>query len=231
MPEINGMTRAAHALRYWESRQQVVANNLANVDTAGFKGERVFAEVFGDALPVANSATDLTNGALKQTDAPLDLALGGDGFFVVETAQGEQLTRGGSFRLDDGGRIVDANGNPLLGEAGEIVVPDGGEVAINSAGDIHVDGQEVGRLRVEAVPQGEPLEHAGGNLFIAAGRQPIAEDARDVRQGYVEDSNVSSVGSLVDMISVQRNYTSVQRTIVTLDEIRQKITNDIGRVS
>lgn len=228
MPEINGMARAVHALRYWETRQSVVANNLANVETAGFKGERVFAEIFGDALPVANAETDLTNGALKQTDGPLDLALGGDGFFVLETAEGEQLTRGGSFRLDEGGRLVDANGNALLGEAGEIVLPRG-DVTINKHGAVHVDGKEIDRLRLVAVAEGEELQHAGGNRFIAAG-EPLAEDARDVRQGYVEDSNVSSVGSLVDMISVQRNYTSVQKTIVTLDEIRSKISNDIGRL-
>src|SRR5690606_32401424 len=112
---INGMKQAASAMRYWERRQEITANNLANVDTHGFKGERVFARMLGDGMgPVADTETDLRNGSLRQTGSPLDIAIGGDGFLVVETPQGERLTRGGSFRLDDTGRVVDARGNLLL---------------------------------------------------------------------------------------------------------------------
>lgn len=226
---INGMTRAAHALHYYERRQEVVANNLANVDTDGFKAERVFAQMVEGALPVANSETDLTAGTLKETGGNLDLALGGPGFFVVETADGEQLTRGGSFRLDDQSRVVDANGNPILGDGGEIVLPPG-EIAIDDAGVIHVDGKEIDRLRIESVPPGTELTHAGANLFLPdPGRQEVPDTERVVRQGYVETSNVSSIDSLVDMISIQRAYSAVQRTVTTLDSIRQTISNDLGK--
>ena len=109
---INGLTRAAHALRYWERRQEVSANNLANANTTGFKAERAFGQLAGDALTVTNTQTDLRAGALSQTHAPLDLALAGDGFFVVQTAGGERLTRGGTFELDAEGRIADCGGQP-----------------------------------------------------------------------------------------------------------------------
>ena len=123
MPPINGMIRAANALAYWERRQEVAANNLANTETTGFKAERVFARVMGDSIPVADTATDRTAGSLSATNEPLDLALGNDSFLVVQTPNGERLSRGGSFSLDAEGRVVDGRGNPLLGEGGEIDSP------------------------------------------------------------------------------------------------------------
>ena len=89
----NGLTSAASALRYWERRQEIVANNLANVDTSGFKAERVFARAMGDGLPAVETATDLRGGTLTQTGAPLDVALDGKGFLVVDGPHGERLTR------------------------------------------------------------------------------------------------------------------------------------------
>ncbi|HET7274980.1 MAG TPA: flagellar hook-basal body protein [Longimicrobiaceae bacterium] len=226
---INGMTRAAHALHYYERRQEVVANNLANADTDGFKAERVFAQMVEGAIPVANTETDLTAGTLKQTGGKLDLALGGPGFFVMQTADGEQLTRGGSFQLDADGRMVDANGNAILGEGGEIVLPPG-QVVIDDSGIVRVDGQEIDRLRIERVPEGTDLTHAGANLFLPdPGRESVPLADRTVRQGYVETSNVSTIESLVDMISIQRAYSAVQKTVTTLDSIRQTISNDLGK--
>lgn len=226
---INGMTRAASALRYWERRQEVAANNLANADTNGFKAERTFARLVGDALTVADTSTDLTKGALRQTGNPLDLALGGDGFFVVQTPQGERLTRGGAFQLSADGRIVDSNGNALLGEGGPIV-PGQGTLSVDASGRVSVEGKEVGVLRVESVPAGTELTHAEGTLFLPdAARAPLAAENRIVRQGHLEDSNVNTVGSMVDLISIQRSYAAIQRTVTTLDDIRRTITTDLGK--
>ncbi len=227
---INGMKQAASAMRYLERRQEVVANNLANVDTHGFKGERVFARMLGDGMgPVADTTTDLRAGSLKQTGSPLDIAIGGEGFLVVETPQGERLTRGGSFRLDDEGRIVDPRGNLLLSEGGPLTV-EGGTVEVDSAGKILVDGKEIGTLRVEDVATGNELLHEEGTLFVATG-PTVAVEAGDrrIRQGHLEDSNVSSIDSLVDMISIQRAYSAAQKTMVTLDEIRGTIANELGK--
>src|SRR5205085_4652182 len=95
-PMPNGLSSAASALRYWERRQEIATNNLANTSTDGFKGERVFAKMLGDALPVAQTATDLRAGTLRQTGNPLDLAIPGQGFFVVDTPNGQRFTRGGA---------------------------------------------------------------------------------------------------------------------------------------
>jgi flagellar basal-body rod protein FlgF len=226
---INGLTRAAHALSYYERRQEVVANNLANADTNGFRAERVFARLLEGELPVIDTRTDFQAGALKQTGNPLDIALGGEGFFVVETPEGERLTRGGSFQLDAERRIVDAHGNPLMGEDGPITVPMGA-IAVDDRGTISVEGREVARIRLEKVPRGTALQHAGGTQFLPdEARAPLEPGERVVRQGYLEDSNVSTVGSMVDMISIQRAYAAVQRTITTLDGVRGTIANELGK--
>lgn len=229
MPPINGMIRAANALAYWERRQEVAANNLANTDTTGFKAERVFARLMGDSIPVADTATDRSAGSLATTNEPLDFALGNDAFFVVQTPNGERLTRGGSFTQDAEGRVIDGRGNPLLAEGGELILPPG-TIEVDAAGLVRVEGAEVGRLRVETVPPGTQLIHEEGTLFIpdaARAEQPL--EARKVLQGQLESSNFNTIDSLVDLISIQRNYAAVQRTMVTMDEIRGTISNQLGK--
>lgn len=229
MPPINGMIRAANALHYWERRQEIAANNLANSDTTGFKAERVFARVMGDAVPVADTLTDMSAGSITPTGEPLDFAIADGAFLVVESPNGERLSRGGSFTLDAEGRIVDARGNPLLGEAGEIIVPQG-SIDVDAAGTLRVDGREVATLRVETVPADVQLMHDEGTLFLpdpARIEQPAEE--RMIRQGHLEASNVNTVGSLVDLISIQRNFSAVQRAMTTIDGIRSTISNELGK--
>src|SRR5690349_22774905 len=97
MPD--GIAAAASALRYYERRQEIVANNLANADTDGFKAERVFARLIDEAHPAPDVATDFRRGTFKETGSALDLATDSDGYFVVSTTQGERLSRGGAFQL------------------------------------------------------------------------------------------------------------------------------------
>lgn len=244
-----GMTASAHALRYWERRQEVAANNLANVSTDGFKGERAFAQLVQGGHPVVDSNIDLSQGTLRETESPLDLSLTGDGFFVVGTPQGERLTRGRSFQFNPNGVLVDLNGNPLLTEDGPIILqpreltpdaPDtdplippnhgGPVVQVNRDGMVYVNDRSMGALRVEQPLPGGQLLREGAGLFAAPdGMETVALDARHVRQGFLEDSNVSAVGAMVDMVTIQRAYASVQKAVTTLDEVRGMITGDIGR--
>lgn len=116
----NGMSSAAAALRYWERREEVTSNNLANVSTDGFKGQKVFARMVEGALPTADEVTDFSQGSLQTTNNPRDIAIDGRGFFVVKTANGERYSRGGSVQVDDSGNLTDSSGNQLLGENGPI---------------------------------------------------------------------------------------------------------------
>ncbi len=244
-----GMTSATHALRYWERRQEVAANNLANVSTDGFKAERAFARLLDTAHPTIDTATDLRSGTLRPTGEPMDIALAGDGFLVVGTPEGERLTRGGSFRFDDESRLVDLQGNPLLGVDGEIVLkpgertPDavdvdplaapqsgGPLVQVDRVGRVQVNGRTIATLRMEQIPAAQNLQHVGAGLFVPPeGRANVADADRDIRQGFLEDSNVSTVGAMVDMIGIQRAYASVQKAVTTLDQMRGIITSELAK--
>ncbi|MFI5309622.1 MAG: flagellar hook-basal body protein [Gemmatimonadales bacterium] len=235
----NGIGTAAAALRYLERRQEVVSNNLANVNTDGFKGERAFSRLLEDGqTPAMQTATDLRAGPLATSGAPLDLAITGEGFFVVQTAGGERLTRGGSMRIDDQHRLVDASGQPVLGEAdpkggtnGPVVLPaNASAISVDSGGAVTVDGHQIARLRLERVGAGARLQHEANGVFAASSQtERVPTGERTVRQGAREESNVSTIESLVDMISVQRAYASVQKVLSTIDSARGLATTELGK--
>jgi flagellar basal body rod protein FlgG len=223
-----GLDSAVAALRFWERRQEVVANNLANVNTDGFKGERAFARLLDGNLPVVDTATDLKTGAISATGNPLDVAISGDGFFVVQTTKGERLTRGGSLSIDAERHLVDPNGNPLLGV--DAIPVNAKQILIDPMGRVKADGKDVGRLRIETVPHGTRLQHEGNGQFSATVARSEADMTRTkVRQGSVEGSNVTSLESMVDMIAVQRAYGAVQKSITALDGIRGLASSELGK--
>jgi flagellar basal-body rod protein FlgG len=229
----DGIASAASALRYWERRQEVMANNLANANTDGFRAERVFGRLLNGELPVADAATDRREGTFRPTGNALDISTGGDGFVVVRTPSGERWTRGGAFGIDAEGYLVDANGFPALGDNGPIRLTTGktlpSDVAIDRAGSVRVNGAIVDTLRVERGERGS-LQHEGGGRYVPdATRLAIEPGARDIRQGVIEESNVNPVASLVDMISITRNYAFAQKVLTTLDGIRGTIANDLAK--
>jgi len=234
-----GIPQAAAALRNLERRQEIVANNLANVSTTGFKGEQSFARILdAQGVAVVDAQTDRRQGALQRTEAPLDLALASSGFFVVATPDGEQLSRGGSFRRDVSGYLVDATGAPVLGEydprggtPGPIEIPANARtIRIEADGAVVADNAQIGRLRVEDVAAGTRLEHVGNGRFLApTTRTPMDGAQRAVQQGALEDSNVTAVTSLVSMIEIQRAYSSAQRALTTIDAARGIVVSDLAR--
>jgi len=221
----------AHALRYWETRQAAASNNLANVSTPGFKAERVFSRLLDDAqAATTDSATDFSPGSLSPTGRPLDVALVGDGFLVVDTPQGSRWMRGGSLALSAGGELVDPAGHPVMGQGGPIVVPEG-EVQIGDDGAISVDGAPLDRFLIERSGADDDLVREGANYWVPGeNREGVDIDSIEIRQGHLEDSNVDPVGSLVEMIEIQRAYTAVQKSMITADQMMQTITTQIGRI-
>lgn len=243
MPRPTGLTSAAGALRYWERRQELVANNLANVSTDGFKGDRGFARLVGAGTvgesATVQSAVDLRAGSLRETHNPLDVALQSDGFFVVQSsaapgATGERWTRAGSFQLDANRQLVTPDGSPVLGTAGPITVPPDATVSIGVDGTVHATGpagdRPIGQLRIERAPAGATLAHDGATRFLPdTARQTVPPTDRRVRQGFVEESNVTPIGALVDMIAVQRAYASVQKAVTTIDAVRGLAASELGK--
>ncbi len=248
MPPIlrnTGLTSAAAALHFYERRQQSIANNLANVDTTGFKKERVFGRLVDDAVAAAESMTDRSQGDITPTGNALDLAVQNDAFLVVQTPDGERLSRGGSLRLDEQRRLVTVQGHLVLGQDGPITLPEG-DVGIGRDGVITVQppaggdrtlttGNRTARrnaavLRLETVPANTALQHAGGGLFIpAATRTAATPEQRQVMQGALEASNVNAIESLTEMIDTVRAYADVQKSISVMDDIRGIAANQIGK--
>ena len=227
--QTNGMTSAAAALQMLERRQQVLANNLANANTRGFKAETVFSRMIGDAVAAADTSVDMKQGSMTETHNALDVGVDGDGFMVVKTPNGERHVRGGSFELNANRQLVDASGNPVMGENGVITVPPG-EVSIDNTGLVKVNGKPVGQLRLESVDPKAKLVHEGGTMFVPdASRKTISPADRKMLQGFIEESNVNTMSAMSEMIEVMHRYGAAQKSIASLDAIRGIAVNDLAK--
>ena len=198
----------------------VIAHNIANADTPGFRGSQSLFSSFlsrtggsataGPGHFVDNSATwrDMAAAPLRATGNPLDLALSGDGFFVVQTARGERYTRAGHFGLSPDGTVVDAEGNPLLGQDGPLRLPaDSREITIANDGTIRTENGDVGRIRAVRFDNPQQLVAEGSRLFFAP-PQLVPQVLREagVVQGSVEGSNVRAIPEMVRMMAELREF-------------------------
>ena len=224
----------------------LIASNLANASTTGFKADREFYRLFIGAearsdphvgdwrwMPVVQgSRVDLTQGPLEQTGGPLDVALAGPGFLTVAGPDGRTLlTRAGSLARGPGGELLTAGGLVALDDAGlAITLPAEGEVAIAETGWISVGGASVGRLGLVEVAEPGALRKAGANLF-EPGAQPLEPASETgVRQGWLEGSNVGVAQSAVELIQAQRHFEMLRRaTSLVGDEMEGAAVERLGR--
>ncbi len=220
----------------------VVANNIANMNTAGFRGERMLFEAAmerGGMKPSDKIAftidratfTDFTAGGLKPTDNPYDVALDGDGWFQVQTPDGPRYTRDGRMRRDVDGQLVNANGFPYLDDNQQpIVIPaDRSRMEIGTDGLVSADNEMIARLRVVRFESPQALAQTGDVLFDAGDAQPLpAPDARIV-QGKVEQSNVQAIAEMSRMMELTRDYQSVTRMMDDGQELLRSAINRLGK--
>lgn len=223
----------------------IVANNIANADTAGFKVESLIEKTDPKApaftlmgpKPVKFVTEDgvLRNygqGALRQTGAPLDMAIEGQGFFRVTTPAGERYTRDGRFRTDDTGRLVTENGAALLDEGGgEITIdPEKGQVSISQDGVVSQGAERIGKVGVVTFGTLSTLEKTGDNLYKNTSNQTPtpAADAR-VRQGMLEGSNVQPIVEITRMIEVSRAYEQMAKMMDSQGDLSSKAVQTLGR--
>ncbi|MGE5579855.1 MAG: flagellar basal-body rod protein FlgG [Bacillota bacterium] len=232
-----------------------ISNNLANVNTAGYKKQRVqFQDLYYETVAVGLgstatlgsgsrvSATDRSfrQGNVERTDDPLSMAIEGQGFFAVETGSGTAYTRDGSFRLDASGRLCTATGYMVLGDGGIIEVPEGAtEIEVTDEGIISgvVDGerQEIGSIGLVLFANPAGLEATGNNLYRAtqlSGEPVDAVPGQDgaglIRGGYIETSNVEIVTEMVNLIIAQRAFELNSKAVETADQM-WGIANNVKR--
>ena len=207
----------------------VVANNLANVNTAGYKGEKEFYRAFSASLTnrrltplnqavnnyglLGGSSIDFSAGSLNNTGNDTDLAIDGSGFFDVKTPSGaDRYTRNGNFSLNTQRQLVDSAGNLVQGQDGPIILPNG-KVTISTDGTVSVDGALVSTVKVVDFAPGTELAPEGSTDFSAPAGTAKAAPAAQIREGMLEASNSDPVRGTVELIDLQRNAEMMQRAL------------------
>jgi flagellar basal-body rod protein FlgF len=240
-----GLFAAASGMLADQIRQDVIANNLANATTAGFKGDVAVGEAFPDMLVsqlqtgakvgtlglgahISQIATNDKQGALRQTGNTYDLAVAGSGWFSVQGQNGVAYTRNGTFSIDAKGQLVTADALPVLDDGGRPITIGEGKASIAPDGRVSVDGRQIAKLALTALDP-KRLHKLGDNLYT--GTVQKGADPGRVEQGFLEGSNVNSVKEMVDLISTMRSFEAGQKAVQAEDDSLGKAVNEVGRIS
>ena len=227
-------------------RMDIISNNLANVNTPGYKKDKMLFEsmLAGASNPPAvpqgstadpilqkdNVYIDYEAGTVAQTGNPLDLAIEGDGFFVVNTPEGPAYTRQGNFRVAADGTLVTVDGFPVMGQGGAIRVQ-GSKVEVDPKGVVTVDGTASGTITIVDFPKPYNLTKSSGAQFLPANAQVAPQTATaSISQGHLEGSNVNTISEMVQMIETNRYYEACSKTIKGFDDMAAKAASEIGRL-
>ncbi|MHC1701083.1 MAG: flagellar basal-body rod protein FlgF [Humidesulfovibrio sp.] len=243
-----------------EHRLDVIANNLANASTNGYKKDNyAFHDTFQrfahdylvDDKPYVRAPDywpkpyiqarprmggqycDMSQGSMQVTGNSLDLALVGEGFFKVRTPEGDFLTRNGSFQLASDGRLITEQGFEVLGGGSAITLPRDIKIQIDANGVISVDGDQLGALDLTNISDPKAIEKVGRNLYQVRKGSNAAEipaENLQVQQGYLEKANVEIVGELVNMMEAQRAFEIYQKIMTTTDSMESLVINKVGQV-
>lgn len=242
----SGLYAACAALIARTQSLDVAANNLANVNTAGYKSQQpIFRSILAqrtsartsalngavnDFAVLGGSRTDAAQGNLERTANDFDCAIDGPGFFAVQIKSGVRYTRDGRFQLSSQGLLVTAEGDAVLGEQGPIRLPSG-MLSISNDGTVSVDGALAGKLKLVEFTPGTPLVAEGTTYYTAPAGSQIAARKSTVKQGAIEASNVNPVSSAVDLIVLQRHAELLQRALTMFHSDFNRIAaEDLPRV-
>jgi flagellar basal-body rod protein FlgF len=252
---------ALQSMHHDMARLERVGINLANALTTGYKREVVAVSPMGNSSAVRSSSfgdlvnsgntnlslepnrpvrilSDLSSGTLRSTGQSLDLALAGPGYFEIQTPEGPAYTRQGTFRLDSRGRLVTAQGDPVMGLSGEIVLPNASP-SIDATGRIFdrtvpgiSDSAPLAQLKIVRFENPQLMQGLGNGLFAGKGEPlAVADAATPVRQAYLENSNVNSMQEMVQMIQTMRHFESMQKVALGYDEMIGTAVRKLGDLS
>jgi len=250
---IRGLYTATTGMMVQRSKMDVLTNNIVNAETVGYKTDNLMTSAFDAEMlkrvndpnlsvvgtnvgkysfgtHVDEMVTDFSQGAIEDTGRNTDLALVGDGFFAVETPEGESYTRAGNFTVDDQGYLVTSNGNYVLGNNGRIYAG-GDDFTVSDTGMVAGGHAVADQLRLVTFQDTGNLRKQGNNLYTTYGNeQPVAAEHCSVRQGAQESSNVGVADSMVDMLTVYRKYEACQKAVTMNDETLGLAVNKLGRL-
>ncbi len=243
----SGVYTAVSGLKAQIDALDILSNNLANVNTAGFKEEKTFFRLLNqemdsgnlDALNVAidrqkiaaDSTVNTTGGSCTLTHRDLDLALMGDGFFVVQTPRGIRYTRNGSLLQNSKSVVCTAEGYPILNVKGRPISLETGRIYVNEDGEVFLDGNQVDRLKVVNFEKPSSLVKEGGSLLNSQGDRSLEKpsDAK-VRQGYLEQSNVNPISAVIGMVGILRQFEALQKSVnLVMNDMNAKSIENLGR--
>jgi len=226
---------------------EVSANNLANITTTGFKGERAFVKSFIDAEMMAEQdpdknyrvsdledvAVNFAQGLTEETHNPFDLAILGQGFFSVQTMAGEMYTRNGNLKIDRNYRLVNSEDMPILDVRNRTIQLYEGDIFIRENGEITIDGGVVAQIKVTDFPQPYALKKAANNMYVPETPAVKGFPSQDfqVKHGFLERSNVVPVQEMLNMIIYFRHYEADTRVLMAQDDTLRRAVNDVGRPS
>ena len=234
------------AMQMLSKSQEVTADNLANINTPGFKGSKVFYRMFQEQVngksktkTVPMQQVDMTQGVLEPTGNTFDFGIKGKGFFVVEGKGGTHLSRDGRFSMNPDGYLINSQGDKVMGQSGAIHIPEymkatgQGEEAkleVASDGTIRLNNEVYDKLNVVKVNDTASLERRGSNYFSAPEENLIADNSSTIMQGYYEKGNVNPLNEMVDMMRTTKMFESQQRAITTSNEMLGQVTKKLGSV-
>lgn len=241
---IKGIYTSASGMIPRARKQELIANNISNVETVGFKKDDTFTREMSraerKAMPKKSdwekplgeeTYVDYSEGIFNRTGNPLDLALEGDGFFTLQAEDGTTfLTRAGTFEVNGDGQIT-YPGGLFLTAGGSRIDTNGGTVNVNENGEIDIDGSTVARLTPVTVDDLSQLQKVGRSLFaVPEGTQLTPVEQTSIRQGYLEASNVDVVQQMVDMIitfrAFEANAKAIQQQDSSLDNLFRRVAGD-----
>ncbi|MBQ7515529.1 MAG: flagellar basal-body rod protein FlgF [Schwartzia sp.] len=262
-----GLYTAATGMITEMKRTAVIANNLANVNTTGYKRDVALDREFEPMLirrindetkikvtqfkgfsldrrgPVVGTlglgsytgeiATDRAQGSLMTTGSPLDLAIEGEGYFVINTPQGDRYTRNGNFYRSPDGTLITSNGMNVLDRQGRSIrIPGEAEyISVGATGQIRADGQVVGQIALVQFDDRRAILKQGDSLYYAQEGAEPQPATGNIMQGVLERSNANVINEMVELINNYRIYEANSKAVTTQDDMLDKSVNQVGTVS
>jgi flagellar basal-body rod protein FlgF len=229
------LSGAVAQMRHLETASQ----DLANVNTAGYKRQRLaFSEVLAKKVPaddrpgglvaIAAQSTHFGQGELHGTGNPFDIAIEGDGFFAIQTGRGERYTRSGAFTLKADGTLITPQGDPVLGDGGPLVIS-GNKIEVGADGTVRSEDGEIGKLKFIRFRDRHLAVKEGANFFVADRANVLEATDLRVVQGSLEQSNVSPVDGMISLVSINRQFEAYERAMKLMDSATAKMLAEAAR--